>query len=47
LIGEAVIEHSPESVELRVDFPFARGPGKAIPKGESREAAEVNAPGPL
>ena len=34
-MGESVIEHSPEFVELRVDFPFARVPGRAIPRGEN------------
>lgn len=44
LIGDAVIERSPESVELRVDFPLARVPGRAIPRGEPVPSAEVNAP---
>lgn len=44
LIGEAVIEHSPESTELRVDFPLARVPGKAFPKGEAQEPSEIKAP---
>lgn len=44
LMGEAVIERSPECVELRVDFPFARMPGRAIPHAEPREPAEVSAP---
>lgn len=33
LIGESVIEHAPDSVELRVDFPLTRvpsGSGKAL-----------------
>jgi hypothetical protein len=44
LMGDAVIERSPEAVELRVDFPLARVPGKAIPRGEAVTPAEVNAP---
>lgn len=44
LMGESVIEHSPESVELRVDFPFARVPGRAIPRGEQQEPSEVSVP---
>ena len=44
LMGDAVIEHSLESVELRVDFPLARIPGKAIPRGEATEPAEIQAP---
>lgn len=44
LMGESVIEHSAELVELRVDFPLARIPGKAIPRGEAKEPAEIKAP---
>ncbi|MDB5337568.1 MAG: hypothetical protein JWN70_3187 [Planctomycetaceae bacterium] len=44
LLGESVIEHSPESVELRVDFPFSRVPGRAIPRGEQQEPSEVSVP---
>ena len=44
LIGESIIEHSPESVELRVDFPLARVPGRAIARGAAQEPAEINAP---
>jgi hypothetical protein len=44
LIGEAVIEHTPEMVELRVDFPLARVPGKAIPRGESLQPGDITAP---
>lgn len=44
LMGESVIEHSPEFVELRVDFPFARVPGRAIPRGEKQKPSEVSAP---
>lgn len=44
LMGDAVIEHSPESVELRVDFPLARVAGRAIVRGESMPPAEITAP---
>lgn len=42
LIGEAVIERSPELIELRVDFPLARVPGKAMPRGESVPRADIS-----
>src|ERR1700674_3814508 len=44
LMGEAVIEHSPESLEVRLDFPLARTFGKAIktvPKEEPKEPPSV------
>ena len=41
LMGEAIIEHEPESVELRLDFPFARMPGRSIARGTLQEAADV------
>lgn len=44
LIGESIIEHSPESVELRVDFPLARVPGRAFVRRAAKEPAEINAP---
>src|SRR5438445_10151226 len=44
LIGESIIEHSPESVELRVDFPLARAPGRAFVRRAAQEPAEINAP---
>jgi hypothetical protein len=44
LIGEAVIEHSPESIEVRVDFPLSRIPGCAVPRGESKVPGEINVP---
>src|ERR1700674_640595 len=44
LIGESIIEHSPESVELRVDFPLARVPGRAFLRRAAQEPAEINAP---
>jgi hypothetical protein len=44
LMGEAIIEHSPESVELRVDFPLTRVLGKARVQGEQQVAADVTVP---
>ena len=44
LIGESIIEHSPESVELRVDFPLARVPGRAMVRSAAAEPAEIVAP---
>lgn len=43
LIGEAVIERSPELTELRVDFPLARIPGKSAPRGDSAPPAGISA----
>jgi hypothetical protein len=44
LMGEAVIEHAPDQVEVRVDFPFSRVPGKPFPRGELVDPAEIHAP---
>ena len=44
LIGQSIIERSPEWVELRVDFPLARIPGRALARGPAQEPAEINAP---
>jgi len=44
LLGESIIEHSPVSVELRVDFPFVRIPGRTIPRGERQDPSEVHIP---
>ena len=44
LIGEAIIERSPESIELCVDFPLSRVPGRTTVRGASQELAEINAP---
>lgn len=44
LMGEAVIEHSPESVELRVDFPLTRVLGRARVSGEQQLQADVSVP---
>jgi hypothetical protein len=44
LMGEAVIEHTPEQLEVRVDFPFSRVPGKPIPRVEPVDPSEIRAP---
>jgi hypothetical protein len=45
LVGDAIIEHSPDHVEVRTDFAMARMPGKAVPRGEAAiDPAEVHAP---
>jgi hypothetical protein len=45
LLGEAIVEHSPDMVEIRTDFALARVAGKALPRGEARsDPAVVNAP---
>ncbi len=45
LLGEAIIEHSPDQVEVRTDFPISRMPGKSMPRGEAvADPAEVHAP---
>lgn len=44
LIGEAIIEHSPDQVEVRLDFPMSRVPGRPLPRGEAHpDPAEVQA----
>lgn len=44
LIGDSVIEHAPDAIELRVDFPLARTIGKPIPRGERLEPTEIKSP---
>jgi hypothetical protein len=45
LVGEAIVEHNPDHVEIRTDFPFSRVSGKAMPRGEANgEPPAVNAP---
>ncbi|MEP7346575.1 MAG: DUF1173 family protein [Gemmatimonadaceae bacterium] len=44
LMGESIIERSPESFELRVDFPLARIPGRASVRRAAQEPAEINVP---
>jgi hypothetical protein len=43
-MGASVIDHSPELVELRVDFPLARMPGRTVARSPQREPVEVSAP---
>lgn len=44
LVGDAIIEHSPDRVEVRIDFPISRLPGRAIQRGEViSDPAEVHA----
>jgi hypothetical protein len=45
LVGEAIVEHNADHVEIRTDFPFSRVSGKAMPRGEANgEPPAVNAP---
>lgn len=44
LIGDAVIERSPELVELRVDFPLARVQGRPFPRGDPMQPTDVSVP---
>lgn len=45
LVGEAIIEHAPDQVEVRTDFAMSRLPGKTVPPGEAViDPAEVHAP---
>lgn len=46
LIGQAVIEHTPDAVELKVGFPLSRTPGRSTPRGQMIERGEVKAQGP-
>ena len=45
LVGEAVLESEPGRVELRVDFPWTRVIGRAVPRGEAPDVSEVGVPG--
>jgi Protein of unknown function (DUF1173) len=45
LLGEAIIEHSADQVELRTNFPISRMAGKGVPRGEATaDPTEVHAP---
>ncbi len=44
LMGEAVIERSADSVETRLDFPFARFPGRGVTRREPETPAKITAP---
>ena len=41
LEGDAVLEPNPGSFELRVNFPWTRVSGRAVPRGEAQDPAEV------
>lgn len=42
LMGDSIIERSPDCVELRVDFPLAHAPGRALVRRAPQELAEIN-----
>lgn len=44
LIGESVIENSPDAVELRVNFPFSHVPGRAVSRANTPPPVEIHAP---
>lgn len=44
LMGEAVLELAPGQIQLRVDFPWTRAPGRSVQRGEPTEASEVEVP---
>lgn len=45
LMGEAIVEHAPEQVEIRTAFPLARVAGKPLPRGElSDDPSSISAP---
>jgi hypothetical protein len=45
LLGDAIVEHTPEHVEIRTDFPLARVSGKPLAKGETvSDPASVTSP---
>ena len=45
LMGDAIVEHAPEQVEIRTAFPLARVAGKPLPRGEpSDDPSSINAP---
>lgn len=43
LMGQSIIERSPDCVELHVDFPLARAPGRAIASSVPQGLAEISA----
>lgn len=42
LMGDAVLEKEPGHVELRVDFPWSRIPGRSVLRGEPEVAGEIS-----
>jgi hypothetical protein len=43
LMGQSIIERSPDCVELHVDFPLARAPGRGIASSTPQGLAEISA----
>jgi Protein of unknown function (DUF1173) len=41
VLGEAIIEHGPEGVELRLDFPLTRRIGRSFPTTDLKPSGEV------
>jgi len=35
IVGEAIIEHSPDKIELQTNFPISRMVGRSMPRGEA------------
>ncbi len=45
LMGDGIVEKSPDTLEIHVGFPLSRSPGgRAIPRGEATPPREVHAP---
>ena len=45
LMGSAIVEKSPETLEIHIGFPLSRSPGgRAIPRGEPTPPKEVHVP---
>lgn len=44
LLGEAIVELAPGSVQLRVDFPWTRVSGRGVAAGEAADPGEVLSP---
>jgi uncharacterized protein DUF1173 len=44
LMGEAVLESEPGNVELRVDFPWTKTAGRAVPRTSPEDRSEVEVP---
>jgi len=44
LIDDAIVQRTPDSIDVFVNFPLSRCSAKAIPRGEASAATEVRAP---
>lgn len=44
LMGEAIVERSPEVLEIHIGFALSRGTGRSIPRGEPSPPKDVPAP---